>query len=426
MNAADRQFRNGTGVIHARGRADDCRAAATAGRPGPGFLGTTAKFPASPIHGPFSPIDPSRVDPETGEIRQDRTPVEVRIERYALQSVVRHLLPKSRTAFCLRAVQKQRASVDVFRSLKYQRAHYGGLQTCASVWACPVCSAKISERRRADLADLIARHEAAGGVVLLVTRTVPHKRADDLGELLDKIASAERSYTGHRDYKRLMQGFGLVGKVRAVEVTHGEANGWHPHVHELVFLAQPVNLADLEEDLSRIWQGAALRAGLDLPSRAHGLTVQDGAHAAKYASKWGLESELTMWHKKRGKVQSRTPFDLLRAVLAGGEGVARAGQLFREYAEAFHGRHQLQFSRGLKARYAVEDLSDEDLTHRQDDDADLLGSIGLDDWRNVCRANQRGSLLEVAAVGGWAAVELLLDGLRASGRGVGQLGSGGP
>jgi hypothetical protein len=413
VKTADQQFRNRTEGAPRDG-CDRRRAAATAGPAAAAALGTTAKFRASPFHGPSGAIDPSLVDAETGEIRQDRTPAEIRVERYALQSVVRHLLPKSRTAHCLRSIQNQRASVDVFRSLKYQRAHYGGLQTCASVWACPVCSAKISERRRADLGDLIARHESAGGVVLLITRTVPHKRADDLGELLAAISKAESSYKWHRDYKTLMQAFGLVGTVRAVEVTHGEANGWHPHVHELVFLREEAVIEDLEEALSHIWQGAALRAGLALPSRAHGLTVQDGSQAAKYASKWGLESELTQWHRKRGKVESCTPFDLLRAVLAGGEGAARAGHLFREYAEAFHGRHQLQFSRGLKARYAVEDLSDEDLTHRQDDDAQLLGAIGLDDWRNVCRSNQRGALLEVAAVGGWSAVELLLDGLRAT------------
>lgn len=412
MKHTDHQFHNGTDSAPEGGTGDGRM------RPPPsprrGGLGTTAKFPATPIHAGLRAIDSGRVDPETGEIGGvERTPAQCRLERYALQSVVREILPSSRTAKCLRYVQHKRTAVDVFRSIKYQRAHFGGLQTCSSVWACPVCSAKISERRRSELQQLIAAHEAAGGVVLLVTRTVPHRRTDDLGELLAKIAQAERGYTGHRDYKTLMQSFGLVGKVRALEVTHGEANGWHPHVHELVFLAQPVNLADLEEDLSRIWQGAALRAGLDLPSRAHGLTVQDGSKAAKYASKWGLESELTQWHRKRGKVESRTPFDLLRAVLSDGDaGASRAALLFAEYAEAFHGRHQLQFSRGLKQRYQLDEWTDEELAQRQDEDAELLGSIQLNDWRIVCKMGQRGAVLEVAAVFGWEGVCVLLDGLR--------------
>jgi len=138
--------------------------------------------------------------------------------------------------------------------------------------------------------------------------------------------------------------------------------------------------------------------------------VQDGSKAAKYASKWGLESELTQWHRKRGKVESRTPFDLLRAVLLADD--AWAAQLFRQYAESFHGRHQLQFSRGLKHRYAIAEFSDEELASRQGDDAELLGQIGLDDWRLVCATAMRGPLLEAASVWGWEGVTAILDGLR--------------
>lgn len=372
-------------------------------------LGNTAKFQATRNHAGFRPSPTETIDPETGEISSGFNPAQCRVERFALQAAVRQLLPNSRTAKCLRFVQKQRTSVDVFKSIQYKRAHYGGLQTCASVWACPVCSAKISERRRVDLLALITAHQAKGGQVLLVTRTVPHSRADSLPDLLRGIQSAEASYKAHRDYKDVTKAFGLVGTVRAVEVTYGNSNGWHPHVHELLFLDFPAVLADLEEELSRIWTAAAVRAGFLPPSRAHGLTVQDGSQAAKYASKWGLESELTQWHRKKGKIQSRTPFDLLRDVLETGD--THAGNLFRHYAEAFQGRHQLQFSRGLKQLYAIAELSDDELVAAQDEDAILLGSLDLEQWRVVCQNEARGLLLEVAANGGWSAVLELLDGL---------------
>jgi len=373
-------------------------------------LGTTAKFQATSRTKAFGLSGSAQVDPETGEIFSGLDPSQIRQERYALQAVVRALLPSSRTAKCLRYVQKNRTEVEVWRSTGYKRAHYGGLQTCASVWACPVCSAKISERRRAELKALIDAHTAAGGVVLLVTRTVPHARADDLAELLAKISKAEAGYKAHRDYKTVAAAFGLVGTVRAVEVTHGFANGWHPHVHELLFLALPVCIADLEEDLSRIWKASAVRAGLEAPSRAHGLTVQDGSKAAKYASKWGLESELTQWHRKRGKIQSRTPFDLLRDCLGDDDG--SSAQLFRQYAEAFHGRHQLQFSRGLKKLYQIAEISDDELVQQHDEDAFLLGSLSLDQWRFVCKAEARGVLLEVAANSDWEGVLRVVEGLQ--------------
>lgn len=380
-------------------------------------LGTAAKFQATSNHAGFKPGVVSTIDHETGEIStvgpsglSVRDAAECRLERFALQSVVRDLLPNSRTAKCLRWRQKDK-TVQVWKSNQYQRAHYKGLQTCASVWCCPVCAAKISERRRAELEALISAHQATGGVVLLVTRTFPHQRADILADLLDQLAKADASYKAHRDYKTLAKSFGLVGSVRAVEVTYG-ANGWHPHVHELLFLSVPVVLDDLEDDLFRIWQAAAVRAGFPSPSRAHGLQLQDGSNAAKYASKWGLESELTQWHRKRGKVDSQTPFDLLRQVFDTQD--KQAAALFREYADSFHGRHQLQFSRGLKKLYAIAEVSDDELANRQDDDAVLLGSFTPDQWRLVCQTGQRGSLLEVASSSGWDAVVSLLESLARS------------
>src|SRR5438552_1083589 len=69
--------------------------------------------------------------------------------RWQLQREARALLPHERVAFCMRRIQA--TTVDVFYSPQHQSAHYGGLMVCGSVWVCPLCAAKISERRRAEL-----------------------------------------------------------------------------------------------------------------------------------------------------------------------------------------------------------------------------------------------------------------------------------
>ena len=163
--------------------------------------------------------------------------------------------------------------------------------------------------------------------------------------------------------------------------------------------------------LWKLWRDAAVKSGFSPPSFRHGVRVDDGSRAAAYASKWGLESELTQWHRKHGAESSDSPFDLLRRVLRD-PGDLEAGRLFRSYAQAFFGRHQLQWSRGLKKRFKLDDLADAELADRVDDDAELLGMVELADWRQVLRAGLRGELLEVASSGGWAAVRLLLYGLR--------------
>ena len=93
------------------------------------------------------------------------------------------------------------------------------------------------------------------------------------------------------------------------------------------------------------WKKACEKAGLDQPSYEHGLDLRNGQKAASYVSKWGLEHEMTKGHIKKGKTDSKTPFDLLRDYAEGDE---NAGKLFRIYFEAFKGTRQLNWSKGLK------------------------------------------------------------------------------
>ena len=96
--------------------------------------------------------------------------MESRVQRFSLQSVARAILPESRTAKCLR-IRAHDCDVQVWKSKEHGTASYGGLQTCGSVWACPVCSAKIAERRRVELLDAMELHKAQGGAVYLLTTT---------------------------------------------------------------------------------------------------------------------------------------------------------------------------------------------------------------------------------------------------------------
>jgi len=335
-----------------------------------------------------------------------------RVERFALQAVSRRLLPKSRTANCLR-VRAFQQEVGVWKCEEHNTAHYSGLQTCASVWACPVCAAKIAERRRAEVLFAMATHKAQGGSVQLLTLTAPHTRADKLIDLLTSQAKALQRFWNDRKTKAIFQEMGQIGFIRAREVTHGRLsgrnNGWHPHYHVLLFVgaACPDMRRDWEVRLYLRWAAACEFAGLGTPTIAHGLKLDDGEKAGAYASKWGLEDELTKGHIKKGKQGGETPFDLLRACLAD-SGDKQAAALFREYAEAFKGQRQLYWTKGLKARFAVQDANDEQIAERQEEGAYLLGQISIEQWRDVLACNARAIVLDVAAKAGWYEVERLL------------------
>jgi hypothetical protein len=61
--------------------------------------------------------------------------------------------------------------VQVLHSPLHRVAHYKSLIVCGSVWMCPLCTAKISERRREELERAVSRHIAQNGAVYMATYT---------------------------------------------------------------------------------------------------------------------------------------------------------------------------------------------------------------------------------------------------------------
>lgn len=360
---------------------------------GGGFLGKNAKYSAGSRSKPF-------IDPETGEIQQEKPSfLQARAERFLLQSAARRLLPDSRTRNCLRLRQKSQ-QIQVIQSKEHQKASYKGLQTCGSVWACPVCAAKISERRRAELKMAMDQHQASGGDTPLLTLTHPHHVGDDLNDLLSRQAKALSYFNGDRASRKVFEAMGCIGQIRALEVTQGRkrkvSNGWHPHPHVLLFVKRGLDLAYYQQLLSERWIACCVRAGLKPPSLEHGLKLDDGSYAASYVSKWGLESEMTKGHLKKAK-DGETPFDLLRAYANGSD--KQAGALFIEFAKAFKGKRQLHWSRGLKTHFQIGEMTDEELANQQDDKAILLATITLDQWRYILKIEARTVVLELAEQG---------------------------
>jgi hypothetical protein len=200
-------------------------------------LGSNAKYSA--------PAE--SIDPETGEITggdQVYNPMLSRVQRFMLQSVARRFLPGSRTDKCMRLRQGSK-EIQVWQSREHKTTSYSGLQTCGSVWACPVCSAKIAERRRAEIITAMAAHKAAGGCMHLLTLTAPHQRSDALVDLLAKQALALKKMFSDKTVRKVFAELGVVGQIRALEVTHGRRsernNGWHPHYHLLLFSGEAMD-----------------------------------------------------------------------------------------------------------------------------------------------------------------------------------------
>lgn len=333
-------------------------------------------------------LDESKTEKKIDVLEQQRA---VRAERYALQSVAKDLLPNERVKICLRNIVG--SNVEVKNHLKTNKAFYNGLMVCGSVWVCPVCAAKISEKRKNELHKAITAHKLNKGFLAMLTLTIRHKRTDKLETLLEAFNGATSKMMTTKQYHEIRKEMGIIGRVKALEVTHGK-NGWHPHAHIVIFYENETDFKKMKKRMYKLWSAACKKFGLST-TEAHGIDLQGADNVQAYLSKhgsWSIEQEMTKSHIKNGRDSNMTPFDLLRDVLHNDDDFSKA--LYKEYVVAFKGKRQLHWSRGLKDRFSIVEKTDEELAKEKVEQADLLGLLTSDQWKEIIRRDQRAQLLD--------------------------------
>lgn len=144
--------------------------------------------------------------------------------------------------------------------------------------------------------------------------------------------------------------------------------------------------------------------GFPPPSWEHGITIVRGENAARYIAKMGLGREVTGIHQKEGRNGNLTPFQLLSKWA--NEGDQKAKQKWEEWTEVMHGKAQLFWSQGLRARLIpdVEDLSDEEIVEGEDGLEELVAGIPGRVWDRIRdRKDIPAEILSAADLGGKAA-----------------------
>lgn len=313
-----------------------------------------------------------------------------------------------------------------------------GVSTCGSVHSCPTCAAAILTRRAAEISEALTahgRHRTA-----LVTLTLRHHAGVPLRVLRTVLGRAWSEMWAGRQGQRVRAELGLVGHVRAAEQTWGQ-NGWHPHLHCLLFFEHPPP-PDFEEQLTarwlqvvrqifgRLWDAAALGTrlpespelrmrigrligarytrdgkladgcreflrglkslgGLEgvMPSEEHAVRAEivGTASAATYLAKLGCE--LTGILQKEGRNGSYTSWALAAEAARGEEWAQR---LWREHADAMFGARQLTWSLGLRDQLGLTperpdaELAAELEREPGDEDTPLVRIEG-EDWDLVAR-----------------------------------------
>lgn len=235
--------------------------------------------------------------------------------------------------------------------------------------------------------------------VWMLTLAPPHY-ADEAGELVvERLYRATEILWRKNAWRRFADQHGVVGRVRVLDATHGGANGSHPHFHVALFVQralmpttwtpsararrgrvrfastdgdlveslvraltapapvdgtsltssllstiQPLRMAardtraayldELRGDLLDAWEASCREAGIPIEQhaafRSRSLLLSPSEDAASYFVKWGLADEVGAPTNKQ-----RSHLRLLDLVAAG---VDRAGDVYRAWRRAVHGR----------------------------------------------------------------------------------------
>lgn len=302
----------------------------------------------------------------------------------------------------------------------------GGLAQCGSVWACPVCSAKIQARRSDEIRQGIEWAHAHELQVQLLTLTARHDRSDRLDDLMPRMAAAYADMKRGRLYRRIAAEAGVMedGRarmVRAVEMTHGK-HGWHVHYHILVmsekglpdaelraaWVRQLVHHGFIDGEDAKAYADATAHAmdlrtvGADAASVAavsdylckddqsvwyidgEEVRLDDTGEAARRRSIEGAARELGLSNTKLGRQKNRTPFQILRDIIVADidddAAFARDVRLIIEYLLATKGKKQIFWSRGLKAEVGIKDMSDEEIVDDEKEESQILWGLTRPHW----------------------------------------------
>lgn len=355
--------------------------------------------------------------PEVPASPDDESPNEY---RFRLQKAARSVYGNydSRLAGCCIRPLPTAAAVEVVRNPETNSAHFRGLEQCSRVWTCPVCAQRITNERRKELAFALAAAKKKGWTAILVTYTLRHSGQDFFAALLMALQAAVRDFKSGRAYQDIKREYGIQGGIKALETTYGEY-GWHPHVHEIIFLDVPaanVNIHGLKKWLADRWLAMLDKQGRSATFE-HGLDVRTAdSDIAEYIAKWGHEPKEMSWGaesevagapNKKAHRDGLTPFQILEAA---GAGDISARLLFREYAQVMEGKRQLVWSPGLRALLEMpDDLPDEQLPlFDATPESYTIITISPEEWKRCCIYELQSKILSFAGIGAVTALREVL------------------
>lgn len=271
-------------------------------------------------------------------------------------------------------------------------AGFGGLMHCGRI-LCPNCGPRIGADRRKEITRSIKTWRARGGDTYFGTLTLRHHRGQRFAELSKAISACWSAATDGRHWAADRKEHGIVHTLRVWEEKWSIANGWHLHVHFLLYVEKATDkVGVLLDSMFGRWRKKALDLGLDAPLlRAQDLhvVIGEGEELDKlggYFTKQQDEAESMGWEMSNPNGKARgdsfTPSEILELAV-GGDPEMQA--LWYEYEAGMVRRRTVAWSRGLRDELELGEEKTEQEIADEEIGGEVVLSILPEQWHKLAR-----------------------------------------
>ena len=319
--------------------------------------------------------------------------------RFILLDTAKKLLSQTRITFCMHSLPNKATGATVEQDIETGHSFIAGVARCGLGWTCPVCATKIAMGRREEIDNALKMAEEQGLQPYFVTYTASHTREDALEANLADMKKAIRWMRMGGTWQKIKSDYGIVGYIDSWEITWGFSNGWHAHMHEVIFAKAGADIKDLEKKIFERWDKSLSRLGLFASEKYGVKVVLADDDIASYLTKWSLKTEMTGSNFKSAKKNSFTPMGLLSLAEAGEKW---AGKLYQEYARATKGKSAIRWSRGLRDLLELGNASsDQELADaEQGRKSRTLAVFPAQTWKEIQKTGRKGIIGELLVVAG--------------------------
>jgi len=288
------------------------------------------------------------------------------------------------------------------------KIYTSGVWSCGRAWLCPTCALKVSQHRAEKLLSFVESASRQGVTMMMITPTIPHHQGTPLKDLFDLVRESFRALTKNKRFAAAKKKYGFEGFVRSTEITHGK-NGWHPHLHVLVFATcEPDELTKFCELIFEIWsdivdRSGKLKKGQKCSRKAYNISpVNSKEGMSNYLNKWHIGNEIASGQSKKS-TSGRSVFQILQDYHQ--NPTAKDKRLLQEYEKATKNKQQLTYSRAgnFKAKYTDQEEDQEktdfDIANEKKEGKPTL-AITRPLWNKIVKLRIVGWFLHVYQVSG--------------------------